>query len=133
MNIRWDWVTGGRVGSGSGSGASGGRSSTPVQRSSECKLHRRKLHKRLLHQMQEMEAARRGIQVAIEQQQVWSFSFSINIKKSRLNTFRKSNIFLDVGVKSLCCRHSKVYDLDVLSLSYYEGILKAVLLPSLCL
>ncbi|CAH4031478.1 baculoviral IAP repeat-containing protein 6 isoform X1 [Pieris brassicae] len=66
---RWDWVTGGRVGGGCAGNGSGARSSTPVQRSGECKLHRRKLHKRLLNQMQEMEAARRGIQVAIEQQQ----------------------------------------------------------------
>ncbi|XP_028176769.1 baculoviral IAP repeat-containing protein 6-like [Ostrinia furnacalis] len=54
---RWDWVSGGRVGG-------GGEGARP-----ECRLHRRKLHKKLLHQMQELEAARRGIQVALEEQQ----------------------------------------------------------------
>lgn len=63
---RWDWVTGGRPGSGGNSDS--GSASSP--RSNECKLHRRKLHKKLLHQMQELEAARRGIQVALEEQQV---------------------------------------------------------------
>ncbi|RVE55239.1 hypothetical protein evm_000137 [Chilo suppressalis] len=66
---RWDWVTGGRVGSGGGESSS---SSSP--RTTECKLHRRKLHKKLLHQMQELEAARRGTQVAIEDQQRVRFS-----------------------------------------------------------
>ncbi|XP_069360568.1 baculoviral IAP repeat-containing protein 6 isoform X2 [Maniola hyperantus] len=62
-NNRWDWVTGGRARPGTSEGAA------PSPRSAECKLHRRKLHKKLLHQMQELEAARRGIQVALEEQQ----------------------------------------------------------------
>lgn len=48
-------------------GRPGGAAESPRP---ECKLHRRKLHKKLLHQMQELEAARRGIQVALEEQQV---------------------------------------------------------------
>ncbi|XP_050551225.1 baculoviral IAP repeat-containing protein 6 isoform X3 [Spodoptera frugiperda] len=61
---RWDWVTGGRAG-----GAAPGVDAQGSPRNNECKLHRRKLHKKLLHQMQELEAARRGIQVALEDQQ----------------------------------------------------------------
>ncbi|XP_047034012.1 baculoviral IAP repeat-containing protein 6 isoform X2 [Helicoverpa zea] len=63
-HARWDWVTGGRAG---GSHSGGEAQGSP--RANECKLHRRKLHKKLLHQMQELEAARRGIQVALEDQQ----------------------------------------------------------------
>ncbi|KAJ8724125.1 hypothetical protein PYW07_008105 [Mythimna separata] len=62
-HARWDWVTGGRAG---GSLSGGEAQGSPRN---ECKLHRRKLHKKLLHQMQELEAARRGIQVALEDQQ----------------------------------------------------------------
>ncbi|XP_052743953.1 baculoviral IAP repeat-containing protein 6 isoform X2 [Bicyclus anynana] len=62
-NNRWDWVTGGKARPNTTEG------SAPSPRSAECKLHRRKLHKKLLHQMQELEAARRGIQVALEEQQ----------------------------------------------------------------
>uniref|UniRef100_A0A2A4K910 UBC core domain-containing protein n=1 Tax=Heliothis virescens TaxID=7102 RepID=A0A2A4K910_HELVI len=60
----WDWVTGGRAG-----GTASGGEAQGSPRANECKLHRRKLHKKLLHQMQELEAARRGIQVALEDQQ----------------------------------------------------------------
>ncbi|XP_039757629.1 baculoviral IAP repeat-containing protein 6 isoform X2 [Pararge aegeria] len=62
-NNRWDWVTGGKA------RPHTSEANTPSPRSAECKLHRRKLHKKLLHQMQELEAARRGIQVALEEQQ----------------------------------------------------------------
>lgn len=58
-------MTGGRAG-----GAAPGVDAQGSPRNNECKLHRRKLHKKLLHQMQELEAARRGIQVALEDQQV---------------------------------------------------------------
>ncbi|XP_049878015.1 baculoviral IAP repeat-containing protein 6 isoform X2 [Pectinophora gossypiella] len=66
---RWEWVTGGRAGAGAGADAAGA-----APRANDCKLHRRKLHKKLLHQMQELEAARRGIQVALEEQQRARFS-----------------------------------------------------------
>ncbi|XP_026725777.1 LOW QUALITY PROTEIN: baculoviral IAP repeat-containing protein 6-like [Trichoplusia ni] len=72
-HARWDWVTGGRAGGNCGSGSETAAS----PRAAECKLHRRKLHKKLLHQMQELEAARRGIQVALEDQQV--------LQRARLN------------------------------------------------
>ncbi|CAB3246353.1 unnamed protein product [Arctia plantaginis] len=64
-HARWDWVTGGRP----GGNCSGNGNDSNTSRTAECKLHRRKLHKKLLHQMQELEAARRGIQVALEDQQ----------------------------------------------------------------
>lgn len=63
--IRWDWVAGGRA-------RPTPPESSPSPRTVEGKLHRRKLHKKLLHQMQELEASRRGIQVALEEQQVSS-------------------------------------------------------------
>lgn len=63
-HFRWDWVTGGRAGSG---GHDTG--STPSPRTVECKLHHRKLHKKLLHQMQEVDV-KRGKQAALEDQQV---------------------------------------------------------------
>ncbi|KAI5632912.1 inhibitor of apoptosis domain-containing protein [Phthorimaea operculella] len=69
-HTRWDWVVGGRPGSGGASTSDSGRSLSPRAGGADCKLHRRKLHKKLLHQMQELEAARRGIQVALEEQQV---------------------------------------------------------------
>lgn len=59
---RWDWVTGGRAARLPEGGA-------PSPRAPD-KLHRRKLHKKLVHQMQELYAARQGIQVALEEQQV---------------------------------------------------------------
>ncbi|XP_047537096.1 baculoviral IAP repeat-containing protein 6 [Vanessa atalanta] len=62
-NNRWDWVAGGRA------RPTPTDSTTPSPRAVEGKLHRRKLHKKLLHQMQELEASRRGIQVALEEQQ----------------------------------------------------------------
>ncbi|XP_061384581.1 baculoviral IAP repeat-containing protein 6 isoform X3 [Danaus plexippus] len=58
---RWDWVTGGRAARLPEGGA-------PSPRAPD-KLHRRKLHKKLVHQMQELYAARQGIQVALEEQQ----------------------------------------------------------------
>ncbi|XP_075983137.1 BIR repeat containing ubiquitin-conjugating enzyme isoform X3 [Anticarsia gemmatalis] len=64
-HARWDWVTGGRP----GGTCPGVTAEAGSPRTAECKLHRRKLHKKLLHQMQELEAARRGIQVALEDQQ----------------------------------------------------------------
>lgn len=70
---RWDWVTGGRAG-----GSLTGSEAQGSPRNNECKLHRRKLHKKLLHQMQELEAARRGIQVALEDQHVSSKMMSRN-------------------------------------------------------
>ncbi|XP_068618996.1 baculoviral IAP repeat-containing protein 6 isoform X2 [Battus philenor] len=64
---RWEWVTGGLAGaSGASSSASNGESSGER---GDCKLPRRKLHKKLLHQMHEIEAARRGVQLAFEEQQ----------------------------------------------------------------
>ncbi|XP_072930156.1 dual E2 ubiquitin-conjugating enzyme/E3 ubiquitin-protein ligase BIRC6 isoform X2 [Epargyreus clarus] len=60
---RWDWVVGGRA------GVSSADSGAVSPRTTECKLHRRKLHKKLLHQMQELDAARRGVAVSMEEQQ----------------------------------------------------------------
>ncbi|XP_063387363.1 baculoviral IAP repeat-containing protein 6 [Cydia fagiglandana] len=77
---RWEWVTGGRPGA-------TGAEPAPSPRAAECKLHRRKLHKKLLHQMQEFEAARRGIQVALEEQQRVRF----NLKARMAMVGKRSN------------------------------------------
>ncbi|KAL4711749.1 hypothetical protein ACJJTC_015815 [Scirpophaga incertulas] len=72
---RWDWVTGGRV-AGSSAGIS---ADTGAAARGDCKLHRRKLHKKLLTQMQELDAARRGIQLALEDQQRARFSLKTRL------------------------------------------------------
>ncbi|XP_037876101.1 survivin-1 isoform X3 [Bombyx mori] len=64
-HTRWDWVTGGRPGA-----SSGADTSATSPRVADCRLHRRKLHKKLLHQVREVEAAKTGMQVALEDQQL---------------------------------------------------------------
>ncbi|CAK1583350.1 unnamed protein product [Parnassius mnemosyne] len=68
---RWEWVTGGVAGAAgaAGAGGAGGAGGEAGEARADCKLPRRKLHKKLLHQMHEIEAARRGVQLAFEEQQ----------------------------------------------------------------
>ncbi|XP_059058319.1 baculoviral IAP repeat-containing protein 6 [Achroia grisella] len=63
-HARWDWVTGGRAGSG------GEAAATSSPRTAECQLHHRKLHKKLLHQMHEVEP-KRGKQAAHDDRGVY--------------------------------------------------------------
>lgn len=64
--LRWDWVTGGRLSN--ISNIENNVSTTP--RGSDGKPHRRKMHKKLLHQMQEIDNAKRGVHFTLEDQQV---------------------------------------------------------------